>query len=105
MQVEDCTWGVGSFALATTFEALQNIHTKPLSTLIPESEIQGQRFRRQSKHAAKYWQYFSPIFVHEFPGDKKFWSQRYAERIWGDFFFGPADFRKIAGEFLGEFGW
>ena len=36
------------------------------------------------------------------------WSRRYAERIWGDFFyFGPANFRKIAtaGEFLSEFWW
>ena len=31
-----------------------------------------------------------------------YWSQRYAERIWGEFFFGPANFRKIAGAFLSE---
>ena len=32
------------------------------------------------------------------------WPRRSAERIWGDFFFfGPANFRKIGGEFLSEF--
>ena len=36
-------------------------------------------------------------------GGSRFWSRRYAERIWGEvFYFGPANFRKIAGEFLSE---
>ena len=36
-----------------------------------------------------------------------YWSQASAERNWGVFFcnFGPANFRKIAGEFFSEFWW
>ena len=47
-------------------------------------------------------------FLYEFESEKNpkifiHWSRGSAERIWGDFSFGPANFWKVAGEFLSEF--
>ena len=48
----------------------------------------------------------NPFLRFALRGAKNCCSRRYAERIWGEFFyFGPANFAQIAGEFLSEFWW
>ena len=58
-----------------------------------DSQIRGDRpISREWPEGSRT----EPVFCESrFGGNEKFWLRRYAERIWGEFFyFGPANFRK-----------
>ena len=66
--------------------------------------LRGKKSAKQ-KEKLRIFPHWCYWFV-RFASSKNSWSRRYAERIWGEFFiFGPANSRKIAGEFLSEFWW